>query len=171
MTEKVVKNNSKGYGYNYASLSDIAMQGYDIPKMKTGTDEITGRDYIFYYDSELKEWIRGAEIVIPESKGMNASQLYGSALTYSRRYSVLMALGLSCDDDKEIENLKENNQEDYQDVKASEKQVKMLRDLYTEDGIQKIIEHYNIQSLEDLNKNLASKLISNKLEKKNENNK
>ena len=38
MTDKIVANTSKAYGYNYASLSDIANQGFSIPKMKTGTD-------------------------------------------------------------------------------------------------------------------------------------
>ena len=106
---KIVVNDSKGYGYNYASLGDIANQGFKIPKMKTGTEN--EKEYVYYFDSELKEWIRGAEIVIPEnivnSSGknkMNAAQLYGSALTYARRYTTLMALQLACDDDKNLES-------------------------------------------------------------------
>ena len=35
---------------------------YTLPKMKTGTE--SEREYVYYYDSELKEWIRGAEIII-----------------------------------------------------------------------------------------------------------
>ena len=101
MTEKVVANKSKAYGYNYASLGDIALQGFQIPKMKTGTED--GKEYVFCYDPELKEWIRGAEIVIPQMKSMNEAQRYGSALTYARRYSVLMFLGLVCDEDKKLE--------------------------------------------------------------------
>jgi hypothetical protein len=99
---KVVVNSSQGYGYSYASLGDIAKQGFTLPKMKTGTEG--EREYIFYYDTELKEWVRGAEIVVPESKGMNKAQLYGSALTYARRYTALLSLQLACDDDKELES-------------------------------------------------------------------
>ena len=101
MSEKVVANRSKAYGYNYASLGDIATQGFNIPKMKTGTEN--GKEYVYCYDAELKEWVRGAEIVIPNMKNMNEAQRYGSALTYARRYSVLMQLGLVCDEDKKLE--------------------------------------------------------------------
>lgn len=100
----LVSNASQGYGYSYAALSDIAMQGYEIPKMKTGTEG--EKEYVYYFDKEIKEWIRGAEIVLPDSKGMNKAQLYGSALTYARRYTTLMALSLACEDDKKIEALK-----------------------------------------------------------------
>lgn len=97
----IVANRSKAYGYNYASLGDIASQGFPIPKMKTGTEE--GKEYVFYYDADLKEWIRGAEIVVPQMKSMNTAQMYGSALTYARRYTTLMALSLVCDEDKKLE--------------------------------------------------------------------
>ena len=102
MSDQLVKNDSKGYGYKYASLSDIAKQGYKIPRMKTSTEN--GKEYIYCYDAETKEWVRGAEVVLIESKSMNRAQLYGSALTYARRYSVQLFLGLACDDDVEIEN-------------------------------------------------------------------
>ena len=97
----IVANKSKAYGYNYASLGDIASQGFPIPKMKTGSED--GKEYVFYYDTELKEWIRGAEIVVPQMKSMNTAQMYGSALTYARRYTTLMALSLVCDEDKKLE--------------------------------------------------------------------
>ena len=97
----IVANKSKAYGYNYASLGDIASQGFPIPKMKTGSED--GKEYVYYYDAELKEWTRGAEIVIPQMKSMNEAQRYGSALTYARRYTTLMALSLVCDEDKKLE--------------------------------------------------------------------
>ena len=96
----IVANKSKAYGYNYASLGDIASQGFPIPKMKTGSED--GKEYVYYYDAELKEWTRGAEIVIPQMKSMNEAQRYGSALTYARRYTTLMALSLVCDEDKKL---------------------------------------------------------------------
>lgn len=99
--DQVVFTKSKAYGYSYASLGDIANQGFEIPRMKTGTEN--EREYVYCYDKETKEWIRGAEIVIPQMKGMNTAQMYGSALTFSRRYSVMMFLGLVSDDDKQLE--------------------------------------------------------------------
>ena len=115
---KVIENRSKGYGYNYASLSDIAHQGVEIPKMKTGTEN--GKEYVFWHDAELNEWIRGAEIVLFEhGKGMNDAQAYGSSLSYARRYTTLMAHGIATDDDVNVEK------EVVFDI-PSEEQVKSL---------------------------------------------
>lgn len=96
---KLVKNNSKAYGYNYASLGDIVKQGFEIPRMRIVVHE--GNDYIEYFDGE--NWQLGARIVVPEMRGSNEAQRYGSALTYARRYTAQMALQLVCDDDTKIE--------------------------------------------------------------------
>lgn len=101
--EGIVKNNSKGYGYNYAQLSDIVEQGYKLPLMTVRLLE-NGEEYIFYKDDNTAEWLQGAKVVVPESKSMNKAQLYGAALSYARRYTSYMALRLSCQDN-EIENL------------------------------------------------------------------
>lgn len=103
MTEnkQIVKNNSKAYGYNYASLADIVNQGFTLPKMTTRVVE--GETFIFWYDTETKEWLQGAPLIVPEMRGMNAAQAMGSALTYARRYTAQMALGLACDDDAKLE--------------------------------------------------------------------
>ena len=99
--ENIVVTNSKAYGYNYASLSDIARQGFKIPKMKTGTEN--EKEYVYYYDPELKEWMRGAEIIVPEMKGSNSAQRYGAAITYSRRVTCQLALSLASADDEQLE--------------------------------------------------------------------
>jgi len=125
MTDKIVANASKAYGYNYASLSDIANQGFTIPKMKTGTDG--EKEYVYYYDAELKEWVRGAEIVVPEMKGSNSAQRYGSAITYARRYTTLLALSLACDDDKKIET------QEPTDTKKAERWQGLQEDLNIKD--------------------------------------
>jgi len=125
MADKIVANTSKAYGYNYASLSDIANQGFTIPKMKTGTDG--EKEYVYYYDAELKEWVRGAEIVVPEMKGSNSAQRYGSAITYARRYTTLLALSLACDDDKKIET------QEPTDTKKAERWQGLQEDLNIKD--------------------------------------
>ena len=96
---QVVKNNSKAYGYNYASLSDIANAGFEIPKMRLKATEFG--EFVEYFDGQ--DWQTGAKIVVPEMKGSNDAQKYGSALTYARRYTVQMALGLACSDDAKVE--------------------------------------------------------------------
>lgn len=178
MEEKnnVVKNDSKAYGYSYASLGDIAKQGYPLPKMKTGTEE--GRDFIYYKDGD--EWIRGAEIVAFEQKGMNRAQIYGAALTYARRYTTLMANCLACDDDKKVETQKENPKptpKSPQKPKEASDEAKALTDgelltevkkLYTDEEItyleglkKKPIELWERQSLEAYYDNRHKKLDVN----------
>lgn len=104
MTQKInglVATASKAYGYSYTSLADIANAGYELPKMKTVTED--GADYVYWFDKDLKEWLRGAQVVVPEMKGMNKAQLYGSALTYARRYTAFLALQIASADDKYFE--------------------------------------------------------------------
>jgi len=98
---KLLKNASRGFSYNYTSLADIVLQGHDLPKMRI--KPIDGVDYVEYYDPELKEWQIGARVVVPEMKGSNAAQNYGAGLSYARRYSTLMSLGLASSDDEPIE--------------------------------------------------------------------
>lgn len=161
-----VKNNSSGYGYTYTSLSDIVDQGYEIPKMKTVTED--GKDYVAYFDGT--EWIRGAEIVVPESKSMNKAQLYGSALTYARRYTTLMALQLACEDDKAIEDLDEKGEQKTQ-PKASKKQIEYIEKLYDAENRAKICEYYKVEQLSDLRTNEANEAISKALRRNEERNK
>lgn len=155
--EKIVKNNSEGYGYNYASLSDIAKQGYEIPKMKVGIHD--GSDYIYYYDKELNEWIQGAKVVVPQSKGMNEAQMYGSALTYARRYTALLSLQLACEDDKQIEEL--GKQEEL----ISPKQMDILLKNYQGENLFKLLQANNLERLEDMTKSRASEIISKLIER------
>lgn len=120
-TTQIVKNASKAYGYNYASLADIAKAGHTIPLMRVAVHN--GADYIEYFDG--KDWQLGARVIEMDMKGMNAAQAYGSALTYARRYTVQMALGLVCEDDSKIETLTEedakakrsNNSPDFDQIR------------------------------------------------------
>lgn len=97
---KLVKKGSKAYGYNYTSLADIAKDGYTIPKMRVKPTE-TG-EYVEYLDDK-GEWQIGAKVVVPTMKGTNEAQAYGSALSYARRYTTLLALQLVSDDDTKVE--------------------------------------------------------------------
>ena len=154
MADKIVANTSKAYGYNYASLSDIANQGFAIPKMKTGTDG--EKEYVYYYDAELKEWVRGAEIVVPEMKGSNSAQRYGSAITYARRYTTLLALSLACDDDKKIEtqeptdSKKAERWQGLQDDLNIKDLADEFRKLYTQEEQERILKGLKYTRAEDI---------------------
>lgn len=162
MSEKnVVANKSKAYGYNYASLGDIAIQGFTIPKMKTGTEE--GKEYVYCYDAELKEWIRGAEIVIPNMKSMNEAQRYGSALTYARRYSVLMFLGLVCDEDKKLETQSPSGIFDEPIPQTLKGLADQFRKLYTPEEQERILKGLKYDRAEDIGMNDLQKYVNYKL--------
>ena len=154
MTDKIVANTSKAYGYNYASLSDIANQGFAIPKMKTGTDG--EKEYVYYYDAELKEWVRGAEIVVPEMKGSNSAQRYGSAITYARRYTTLLALSLACDDDKKIETQEPTDSKKAERWQGLEQDLNIkdladeFRKLYTKEEQDRILKGLKYTRAEDI---------------------
>lgn len=158
MSEKnIVVNTSKAYGYNYASLSDIVNQGFTIPQMKTGTEN--GKEYVYYLDKEVKQWIRGAEIVVPEMKGSNDAQRYGSALTYARRYTCHLALQLACDDDKKLETQAPSKifDEDVPDLKGLANE---FRKLYSQEEQTRILNGLHYKRAEDIGINDLQKYVN-----------
>lgn len=155
---KVLGNKSDGYKYHYTSLSDIVIAGYDLPPMRiaTLTDNngnpviVDGRP-VEYIEAERNfgfvkengetivknEWVRGARVVIPkqaegakDNKTMNDAQLYGSAITYARRYTAMLLLGIACDDDDKLE-IKTQAEAQAQELELMKKE---LEKLYKEAG-------------------------------------
>lgn len=124
---KVLGNKSDGYKYHYTSLSDIVIAGYELPPMRVATLTNNNGDPVIvdgrpveYIEAQrtvadadgrvVVEWIRGARVVIPkqaegakDNKTMNDAQLYGSAITYARRYTAMLFFGIACDDDDKLE--------------------------------------------------------------------
>lgn len=96
---------TEGYSYRYVELADINKycEDNDIRYyQEIETNEINQKDYIITYitkDGETTKH-RGCQIVEAKLSGINNPvQAYGSSLTYCRRYSLLMALGLATEDD------------------------------------------------------------------------
>lgn len=131
----IVKNKSNGYGYKYSNLADLHRAGINIPKMRVKPTEFG--DYVEYLDDK-GEWQVGAKVVTFEAKGMNASQVYGAALTYARRYTVQMAEQVACDDDDGVEGAKQTEGSTVEDAPKkqglgpSPKQFAWLRKYYEE---------------------------------------
>ena len=104
--KNTVKKNKEGYGYSYTELAEI--NKYCVENdikyyQETETNEVNGEDYIITYVREKgqSEYTkhRGCKIVQAILSGIkNPVQEYGSSLTYCRRYSLLMALGLATED-------------------------------------------------------------------------
>ena len=105
--ETILNKNSEGYGYKYTDIAEIHKY-LEENNMKyyqeIQTSEINGFDYIMTYRFINGKWEekpkRGCKVVDATLQGIkNPSQEQGSALTYARRYSLLMAFGLAVDDD------------------------------------------------------------------------
>ena len=97
-----VKKNADGYGYKYADLAEIHKlleeEGKTYIQMIHILDD--GREQIMTKRDDIEEVIPGCIVAEAKLSGKNnAAQEHGSALTYARRYSLLMAYGLATDDD------------------------------------------------------------------------
>ena len=103
--KSTIAKKTEGYGYKYTELADINKYCEDNGiryYQEIETSEINQEDYIITYlvrDGETTKH-RGCKIVDAVLSGIkNPVQEYGSSLTYCRRYSLLMALGLATEDD------------------------------------------------------------------------
>ena len=101
----IINKNKEGYGYRYTDLSEInkycESQGITYYQ-EIETNESNLNDYIIttIVKDGKETKFRGCKIVDSVLNGIkNPVQEYGSSLTYCRRYSLLMALGLATDDD------------------------------------------------------------------------
>ena len=105
--ETILNKNTEGYGYKYTDIAEIHRY-LEENNMKyyqeIETNETNGQDYIMTYRFINGDWEekpkRGCKVVDATLQGIkNPAQEQGSALTYARRYSLLMAFGLATDDD------------------------------------------------------------------------
>ena len=100
----VLGKNAQGYGYKYTDIAEIhnwlESQGYQYQQYIKVVD---GNDYIVtipIMDGEEQPHMMGCRIVNASLTGKsNPAQEQGAAITYARRYSLLMAFGLATTDD------------------------------------------------------------------------
>lgn len=108
MANAIQKNKTAGvgkYSYKYVDLAQIHDYLESInSKYIQKIERIDGDDYIFtkrcFNDEWENEWLQGCKVVDATLIGVkNPAQQQGSAITYARRYSVLLSYGLCTEDD------------------------------------------------------------------------
>lgn len=118
--KNILKKNTEGYGYKYTELKDINEFIASIGEVYTQELEpnANGNDYVITHriNAETGEEIgRFMGCKVPEAPlnggKKNPAQEYGSGLTYARRYSLLMAYGLSTTDNDAEDLTVEKKQE------------------------------------------------------------
>lgn len=125
--KSTIAKKTEGYGYKYTELADINKYCEENGIrywQEVETSEINQKDYIitFITKDDITTKHRGCQIVQATLQGIkNPVQEYGSSLTYCRRYSLLMALGLATEDDNgaSLTQVKEATIEDAKNWKFS----------------------------------------------------
>lgn len=84
----------------------------------------------------------------------------GKAMTYADKYALMKAYKISTGDDPD-----QNASEELKEVKATSKQVEMLKRYYVGENQVKLLNHCGIKKLEDISKEKASQLINQIMEK------
>lgn len=124
-TAEIPTKNGSKYSYQYVDIAQIH-EYLEENKMSyyQFIDRIDGDDYIMTVkvNAEGKESLplRGSRVVDATLFGNdNPAQKQGSALTYARRYSLLMAFGLATEDNdaNDLNVIKEITQEEAEEYK------------------------------------------------------
>ena len=161
-----VAKTKEGYGYKYTDLAQIheyleSINARYIQVIK----RIDNDDYVMtkrcFNDNWEEEWLQGSKVVDAVLNGIkNPAQEQGSALTYARRYSLLMAFGLATEDDDAQSLSKEKTTKKQTSSKATTDQITRIESLYTEEEIKKALDIVKKKDIKELTVAEASSLIS-----------
>lgn len=161
MAETNLKKNKNGYGYKYTDLAEIHNYLESVnARYRQKIERIDGDDYIFtkriIKDVEEDEWLQGCRVVQATLSGKsNPAQEQGSALTYARRYSLLMAFGLATEDDDAESLTKKKKEPEFQvDEKVTDLEAKTIYGLVINGkrDLNKFLEYFKIKNTNELTK-------------------
>jgi hypothetical protein len=164
MADTNLKKNKQGYGYKYTDLAEI--HNYleeNNSRYIQKIERVDGDDYIYTKratnDVWEDEWLQGCRVVQATLSGKsNPAQEQGSALTYARRYSLLMAFGLATEDDDAqslSKKIDENVKNEFQvSEKVTELEAKTVYGLIMNKkrDLNKFLEYFKIKNTNELTK-------------------
>ena len=131
-----------------ADLCTVFNIGYDSNGVEMATLTITDGMSTIPFSIPTAE--------VPHQEGIFET---GSKNTYCKRYLYMNLLELTEPDVAEITNV---GSEKVEEKKATAKQIEMIRGLYDEENIGKMLEYYGINSLDEMSLKTASEVISRK---------
>lgn len=170
MAETNLKKSKQGYGYKYTELAQINeyLESKNISYYQyTQTEE--GNDFIYtvpIVDGKEQTARRGCRVIQAALSGKsNPAQEQGSAITYARRYSLLMAFGLATEDDdaecltKKPEAKEAPKQDPKQMADATARLLKALTDNKIDVAV--VCGLYNVKAIDNMTMNQLENAISN----------
>ncbi len=194
MKLKAPKGQFNSYGnYKFRSCEDILEAVKPICNEFRATlilhDDIVliGDRYYIRATAKLKDWdsdnyITGMAYARESlnKKGMDESQITGTASSYARKYALNGLFNIDDTKDGDTDEYKEQEkkaddtdeykeQEKKADDKATPKQIQLIAKNYKGDNLIKLLKSNNIEKLEDLSKSKASEIcdyIFKKIEEK-----
>ena len=176
MAQTNLPKSKAGYGYKYTELSQINeyLESVGISYYQFIQTE-DGEDYIYtvpIINNEEKTARRGCRIVnAPLSGKSNPAQEQGSAITYARRYSLLMAFGLATEDDdaESLTRPQQNVQKPQQaqqkpvDGVITKKDAETLKKLFESKGVDEafVLKLYKLDKLDGIKQSVYSNMVKN----------
>lgn len=159
MAENNLSKNREGYGYKYTDLAQIhEYLEQNNMKYYQYIETTEGKDYIMtvpIIDGVEQKPRRGVQIVDAVLNGIkNPAQEQGSATTYARRYSLLMAFGLATEDDDGASLGKPKN-DNKGSNKVTDAEAKSIYSLMIKKGVNvvdNLKKNYGISNTADLTK-------------------
>lgn len=175
----VPKDQKNDFGkYNYRSCEDILTKVKPLCEkngcvlfLTNETIQVGERIYIEAHarlvELETKEevWSVASAREAETKKGMDESQITGTASSYARKYALA---GLFCIDNEKDADTNEYTEKTQKKTLATENQIKLLKDKMSDEKIGEMLEYYKVKKIEELSVEQASQVIKGLNKKKGE---